>query len=119
MNIIRQVHEADKRARRRKPKSRLNLYPLLGIVLAIVLAVLTYGGLFAFLFSAAAWRNPGQQPAKISPLQQVDEGLRRLSRPSGRLLASSAQSQHPRRRLQELTEIRPTPPSQQCAALVP
>jgi biopolymer transport protein ExbD len=50
MNIIRQVHEADKRVRRRKTKSRINLYPLLGILLAIVLAVLTYGGLFAFLF---------------------------------------------------------------------
>ena len=50
MNIIRQAQETDKRVRRRKAKSRLNLYPLLGIVLAIVLAVLTYGGLFAFLF---------------------------------------------------------------------
>lgn len=50
MNIIRQVQEADKRVRGRKTKSRLNLYPLLGIVLAIVLAVLTYGALFAFLF---------------------------------------------------------------------
>jgi hypothetical protein len=27
----------------------VNLYPLLGIVLAVVLAVLTYGGLFLFL----------------------------------------------------------------------
>lgn len=50
MNIIRQVQEAEKRVRRRKPRSRLNLYPLLGIVLAIVLAALTYGVLFAFLF---------------------------------------------------------------------
>lgn len=50
MNIIRQVQEADKRVRGKKPRSRFNPYPLLGIVLAIVLAVLTYGGLFAFLF---------------------------------------------------------------------
>lgn len=50
MNIIRQAQETDKRARRRKGKSRIDLYPLLGIVLAVVLAVLTYGGLFAFLF---------------------------------------------------------------------
>ena len=50
MNMIKQVQEAERRIRRRKPKSRLNLYPVLGIVLAIVLAVLTYGGLFALLF---------------------------------------------------------------------
>lgn len=51
MNIIRQVQEADKRVRQKKAKAktRVNLYPLLGIVLAIVLAVLTYGGLFLFL----------------------------------------------------------------------
>ena len=48
MNIIRQV-QADRRVRHRKAKSRVNLYPLLGIVLAVLLAVLTYGGLFLFL----------------------------------------------------------------------
>lgn len=50
MNIIRHIHEAEKRVRHKKAKSRINPYPLLGVVLVILLALLTYGGLFLFLF---------------------------------------------------------------------
>ena len=49
MNITRPAQEARKRAKHGQRKSRLDLYPMLGIVLVILLALLTYGGLFLFL----------------------------------------------------------------------
>lgn len=49
MNITRAAQEARKHARHGQRKSRLDLYPLLGIVLVILFALLTYGGLFLFL----------------------------------------------------------------------
>ena len=51
MNVIRPAQESRKRVKHGQPrKSRFNLYPLLGIVLVILLALLTYGGLFLFLW---------------------------------------------------------------------
>jgi len=49
MHIIRPARFGSKRAQHAKGKSRLNLYPLLGILLVIVFAALTYGGLYFFL----------------------------------------------------------------------
>jgi hypothetical protein len=49
MNITRPAAAKNRCDARRKKVSGLNLYPLLGILLAILLAALTYGGLFLLL----------------------------------------------------------------------
>jgi hypothetical protein len=50
MNPSKRAEEADDHAGRVEPvKSRFDVYPLLGILLAIVLAVLAYGGLYLLL----------------------------------------------------------------------
>jgi len=49
MNISRPAQEARKRIKQGQRKSRLDPYPLLGIALVILLALLTYGGLFLVL----------------------------------------------------------------------
>lgn len=52
MNLSKPVEKAGKDAEhleRVKSRSRFNVYPLLGILLGIVLAVLAYGGLYLLL----------------------------------------------------------------------
>lgn len=51
MNLSKRAASADSVARPEpaKSRSRFNAYPLLGVLLAIALAVLTYGGLYFLL----------------------------------------------------------------------
>ncbi|QOY93513.1 hypothetical protein IM543_18440 [Massilia sp. UMI-21] len=48
-HIQRHIQRHNKRARRRSSRSRIAVYPLLGILLVILLAVLAYGSLFFLL----------------------------------------------------------------------
>ncbi|MFC0253277.1 hypothetical protein [Massilia consociata] len=69
MTTVRPVEEAHQKAHHpakvEKKRSLFNIYPLLGVVLVLVTALLTYGGLLLFFVDDWSFLQFGE-PAKAS-----------------------------------------------------
>ena len=61
MVVVSQTHSSEQSTEQRKQAGKISLYPLLGIVLALLTALLCYGGLLLLLLDDWSFFLPGAE----------------------------------------------------------